>query len=478
MKKSYLMIIAAATIFAACSDSNSLKEINSVENDNNAITFSTFTNKQTRAENSSASYTWAFINNHDNFQVWGYKDVAPDKAVFTATKVKVTGTEANTTYAYDTLRFWDKTAENYHFYAAAPAMPDGDNPAWKWTFVSTGITTAGTLNKGYFKTTSEITGVNLKNQTSVGPSATLSNYFKGQADIDKLIAAPCDFAKSRYAKPNPEAVQLNFNHILSKLNITVRKGTNISNDLYVVKLTRFEVKDMQAKGDFSEENAAVATGTNTRWSTANYTDSKVDYVALTNVASLKNAQNNNKPELAVTHSDQYIVESLVIPQDIDYKKVALDGKQYAAVAHADAVYYADYAEYCAAKPVEALTEAEFDAIIADPTSASASDLEEVTKVPEIEAQDAIDAVTTNSKPYFVITYTINDEVYTAYYNLAAAFGATGAANSDMIAFNEGWQNTLHIVINPDKIEFTADVAEWATNKNETVYVTEEEPQNP
>ena len=477
MKKSFIIIAAAALILTACSDVESLKEVNN-ESNNNAISFSTFTSKQTRAENSTALYKWAFINNHNDFQVWGYKDIAPESAVFEATKVKVTGDAAATSYAYDTLRFWDKTAENYHFYAAAPAMPEGENPAWKWSFVSTGITTASTLNKGYFKTTSELTGVNLKNQTEVGPSATLTDYFKGQADIDKLIAAPCDFAKSRYAKPNPEVVQLNFNHILSKLNITVRKGANISDDLYVVNLKRFEVKDMQAKGDFSEESAAVATGTNTRWSTADYADSKVDYVALTKVASLKNAQNNNEPELAVTNSDQYIVESLVIPQDIDYKKVALDGKQYAAVAHADAVYYADYAEYCAAKPVEALTEAEFDAIIADPTSASASDLEEVTKVPEIEAQDAIDAVTTNSKPYFVITYTINDEVYTAYYNLAAAFGATGAANSDKIAFNEGWQNTLHIVINPDKIEFTADVAEWATNKNETVYVTEEEPQNP
>ncbi len=476
MKKSFIIIAAVATL-AACSDVESIKDSNNVS-DNSAISFSTFTSKQTRAENSSALYKWAFINNHDDFQVWGYKDIAPESAVFEATKVSVTGDASATIYTYDTLRFWDKTAENYHFYAAAPAMPTGDNPAWKWSFVSTDITSANTLNKGYFKTTSVLTGVNLKNQAEVGPGATLSDYFKGQDDIDKLIAAPCDFAKSRYAKPNPEVVQLNFNHILSKLNITVRKGANISNDLYVVKLKRFEVKDMQAKGDFSEETTAVATGTNTRWSTANYTDSKVDYVALTNVNSLKNAQNNNEPELAVTNSDIYIVESLVIPQDIDYKKVALDGKHCDAVAHADAVYYADYAEYCAAKPVEALTEAEFDAIKADLANASAAQLAEITKVPEIEAEDEIDAVTTNSKPYFVITYTINDEVFTAYYNLAAAFGATGAANSDKIAFNEGWQNTLHIVINPDKIEFTADVAEWATNENGTVYVTEEETQNP
>ena len=28
-------------------------------------------------------------------------------------------------------------------------------------------------------------------------------------------------------------------------------------------------------------------------------------------------------------------------------------------------------------------------------------------------------------------------------------------------FYEGWQNTLHIIINPTAITFTADVAEWA-----------------
>ncbi|MBO4561756.1 MAG: fimbrillin family protein [Bacteroidaceae bacterium] len=424
MKKSYIIIAAAAAMFAACSDNDSIKQIGAETNGNDAIAFSTFTNKQTRAENSNALYTWAFLNNHTSFQVWGYKDVAPTDAVFKATKVTVSGEVESSTYAYDTLRFWDKTAEKYHFYAAAPATPDGDNPAWKWTFVSTGITNASTLNKGYFTTTSEITGVNLKNLANVGPGTQLSNYFKGQADIDKMIAAPCDFAKSRYAKPNPEAVQLNFNHILSKLNITVRKGANISNDLYVVKLKSFAVKNMQSKGDFSEEDPADATGTNARWDLTNYTTSTVDYVALTNVTSLLNSQ--NQPEFTVTNTDNYIVESLVIPQDIDFKKVALDGK------HHDAV----------------LEEAE------------------------------IDAVTTNTKPYFVITYTINDEVFTAYYNLAAAFGATGAQNNDKIAFYEGWQNTLHIVINPDKIEFTADVAEWSTYKNETVYVTEEEQQNP
>ena len=473
MKKSFIIIAAAATIFAACAGNDSYKEIDKQEN--NAISFNTFTSKQTRAENSSALYTWAFLNNHTSFQVWGYKDVAPDKdkPVFDGDEVTVGGTVANTTYTYAPLRFWDKTAGKYHFYAAAPADATG------WELVKDNIGD-NAIDAGYFKTTSSISGVNLQN-ISAAPSADLVNYFKEKADIDKMIAAPCDFLNSRFAKANPEAVQLNFNHILSKLNVTVRRGDNLinnGNNVYNVVVTKFEVVNMHKAASFDESKASGTTlsaGTNTRW-TLTGTD-KVTYKALTNSAATGLVLANNKTPI-------YIVESLVIPQDIAFKRVALDGKSKDAVTAQVAQYYTSYAEYCAAKPVEHLTEAEFDAIIADPSNASPEDLAEVTKVPAIPAEAAIDAVTADADhPYFVITYTINDEEFTAYYNLAAAFGSgtteddpttTDVNEASIIAFNEGWQNTLNIAINPDKIEFTADVADWATYKNETVYITEDE----
>lgn len=421
MKKSFIIIAAAATLFAACAGNDSYKEIDKQEN--NAISFNTFTSKQTRAENSSALYTWAFLNNHTSFQVWGYKDVAPDKdkPVFDGDEVTVGGTVANTTYTYAPLRFWDKTAGKYHFYAAAPADATG------WELVKDNIGD-NAIDAGYFKTTSSISGVNLQN-ISAAPSADLVNYFKEKADIDKMIAAPCDFLNSRFAKANPEAVQLNFNHILSKLNVTVRRGDNLinnGNNVYNVVVTKFEIVNMHKAGSFDESKASGTTlsaGTNTRW-TLTGTD-KVTYKALTNSAATGLVLANNKTPI-------YIVESLVIPQDIAFKRVALDGKAKDAVG----------------------------------------------------SEPAIDAVTADADhPYFVITYTINDEEFTAYYNLAAAFGSgtteddpttTDVNEASIIAFNEGWQNTLNIAINPDKIEFTADVADWATYKNETVYITEDE----
>ena len=76
-----------------------------------------------------------------------------------------------------------------------------------------------------------------------------------------------------------------------------------------------------------------------------------------------------------------------------------------------------------------------------------------------------------SEPYFTIKYSIDGEIFEASYNLAAAFMNMnnnmfeGDGTTDLnakFAFYEGWQNTLNITINPSTIQFTADVAEWAT----------------
>ena len=64
--------------------------------------------------------------------------------------------------------------------------------------------------------------------------------------------------------------------------------------------------------------------------------------------------------------------------------------------------------------------------------------------------------TTTVAPYLYIEYTIGGEPFNASYNLANAFGSTSAA----IAFNEGWQNTLHITLDAYAIEFDAVTYKW------------------
>jgi hypothetical protein len=65
-------------------------------------------------------------------------------------------------------------------------------------------------------------------------------------------------------------------------------------------------------------------------------------------------------------------------------------------------------------------------------------------------------------PYLKISYTINGEPYTAYYNLADAF------NVAKLDFNEGWQNTLNIQIDADAIVFDPQVYEWTNNATNTL----------
>ena len=71
MKKSYLMI-AAAALLVACSNNDTIKEIVTPDN---VIGFSTYTSKQTRAENSTNDNTDNLEAYNTNFKVWGYKNV-------------------------------------------------------------------------------------------------------------------------------------------------------------------------------------------------------------------------------------------------------------------------------------------------------------------------------------------------------------------------------------------------------------------
>ena len=67
----------------------------------------------------------------------------------------------------------------------------------------------------------------------------------------------------------------------------------------------------------------------------------------------------------------------------------------------------------------------------------------------------MDGSDSESEAYFRIEYTIEDEVYFGFYNLAYAFGQNETLN-----FQEGYQNTLTIIINPNSVVFDASVSEW------------------
>lgn len=424
MRENILIIAATALVFAACSDVDYLKKDIQTGN-NEAISFTSYSQPATRAENSGATDKWVFFNHHTTFQVWGYKNTETT-AVFSGDIVTVAEDAQAATgysYTYEPTRYWDKAASTYQFYAAAPSNSS-------WTF--NGVSSVANQNAGYFTTTSTLTGVNLKATT---PATTMSDSFKDKDDVDKLIAEPCEVKKAKFAI---EPVQLNFIHILSKLNVTIKKDPDKLASQTVI-LKSFEVMNLYNKGDFNENTsvANLASGSNARWTKTN------DATAV---------KYESKKDWEITTTPNYIIESLVIPQNALVETVALDGKEHAAVL------YEDYLEYNAAK---------------DPDLADAAAFNELSDADKTK-EEAIAAVGDNSKPYFKIVYTIQDgnntpEQFTAYYNLATAFKGT-AAQPSTLGFFEGFQNTLNITISPAEIEFCADIYHWDDNeKNLTIY---------
>lgn len=453
--KKYLFILATAAIVVSCSDMDTFKKDIQTGNEE-AISFASYSQPATRAENSNATHTWDFFTHHTTFEVWGYKNTEAG-AVFSrdvVTVAEAVSPATGYTYTYSPLRYWDKAATTYYFYAAAPS-----NANWEFT----GVDNIASQNAGYFTTTSTLTGSNLIST----PGADLLNSFKDATDKDKLIAEPRPVDKTKFGT---EPVQLNFIHILSKLNVSIKKDdAKLANQ--TVTLKSIEIKNLYNKGNFDEHTvvANLANGSNARW--------EKDANA-TNVTYAFNTDNE------ITATKKYYIESLVIPQDAEVEAVALDGQAHAAV---DAVKYTTLAAYNSAHQNEQLTQAQWDALnvenqtlegyntAVDPDLADEDEFNALlATLIEEPAIAAINAATDTSKPYMKIVYTIKDgnntaEQFTAYFNLATAFKGT-AEQASTLSFYEGWQNTLNITISPDVIEFSADIYQWPTKTEKDLTV--------
>lgn len=446
MKKNIFLLATAAIAFIGCSDNEVIKNDLRNNTEGDAITFSSYAQPVTKAENSTQTEVWNFFTHHSTFQVWGFKNTAAiDKPVFNGEKVTVAEpTTGNYEYTNEVTRFWDKAATKYEFYAAAPqfALDNTD----KWTFVAP--SNSSTQADGYFTTKSSLNGANLQETT---PSVDLYNTFKSavnsKSDYDKLIASPCPWTEIG------STVQLHFNHILSKLNVSIKKSKDLAD--WTVKIKSFEVHNLYKEGTFDEHLAAAdETAKIARWGDTQTNRALVYYAKAANdgwvLSNVEDGTGDNGKYL-------YIIESLAIPQNAGYQVIALDGNAR------DAVYYTRE-EYNTNNSTNYTTDEAYEGAV------GAADR---TKVAAIAAVDG------TSEPYFKINYTLTSgdftEEYTAYYNLAAAFGMDGTnvnnVDKTKITFNEGWQNTLKVLIKPDKIEFTADIYEWEdTNPDGSVEV--------
>ena len=411
MKRLFILSAAVAAL-ASCSNSEVITEVNEPQVPDKAIAFETFSSNATResAENSGQTKTDGLFKHHETFEVWGYKDVqstyvfgkeGETDGTKSSDGVQVTGTEDNSaspatySWTYSPIHFWDKNANSYEFYACAPATAgfvlnkNEDSKQKDDYFTLSDVTLYNTTLSLSSKNYSQFMKSGQVSNSIANTGETTADNNPTHINTDYMIANACNVANTNFGDP----VQLLFNHILSRLNVTVKKSDNLTN--YDVALTSLVVKNIQSKGSFDESRQLtdLNLGTTERWNTQN---SPLDYVA----NSLS----------SVTTTSQYVLQSLVIPQKVEYEKINRDG-----------------------------------------TTGS-------------EGNKTL--LSNDNKPYIELAYTITSGSYTesfkAYFNLAKVFGKSNT--NDTVSFNEGWQNTLNIIIDAAVISFTADVYKWDDNK--------------
>lgn len=395
MKKIILSIVSTAALFAACVENDSFKEITVTEGPQ--INFSTYAQKITRAENSDSIYSLDLKDHHRTFKVWGYKNT-DTKAVFNGDSVGYSSDQ----WSYLINRYWDKTATAYEFYAFAP-----ENAPLSFN----GVNGIESQKNGYFTIESSYNkvGANRSPKNAGNPVLVWNDFDEStDEDVDLMIADTCRLlAGAGLEAAQADKVTLNFIHILSRLNITIRTiddfdPTDATKDS--ICIDSIIISNFAHAGTFSEIQGSVnandlKAGTTKRWTATNKAEYKyeIDYTA--------------------TLNKTYAIEALVIPQEIAKDTINLDGT-FPAGADVNAPY--------------------------------------IKIAYSIYSYNPKDSSKANNKEHYI-----------AYYNLAKIFNVTG----DKLAFNEGWQNTLNITISPEIIKFDADLAPWADQKTEylTIY---------
>ena len=241
MRKSYLMMAAAATIFAACSETDFVNPVYEAQNE---IGFDNHVGKTTRAEITDE----AALAAEGGFVVWGYK-TATAGLTWDGTKtittifngVNVYGEDGNWTYA--NKKYWDKTS-TYNFYAVAPFNP-----------------TSGTYSiSGAADGLITITGA----QSAL---ASVSDDFLIDRDGAKGISGDAPHAK----------VGFDFNHVMAKVTLKLLSGDINEGD--VITVTKLTMSGWNSnKGTFVQKSDYVASTTNhSEWTLTDGTAGSVTF---------------------------------------------------------------------------------------------------------------------------------------------------------------------------------------------------------
>lgn len=240
MKKYF--IFAAAVAFTACTNDTLIDNTKVAEKDV-AIGFGTMFNGLTRAvdpcddnvaENdkaATAKYGLSYF--HNQFYMWGYKKIADKyQMVFNGNDVD-NDTQSLVTYmgadvddwTYAPLRYWDKSAAYYNFYAVAPATIDD---AYKgtgfvtWKAAEDALTVMNDVYDVRFSINNfKVDGKSLAQNAEEPTASDKSLFATDNTKNPDLMIANDHLQHSLYTN---DKVNFEFNHILSRLNIAVKSS--------------------------------------------------------------------------------------------------------------------------------------------------------------------------------------------------------------------------------------------------------------
>ncbi|MBO4634728.1 MAG: fimbrillin family protein [Bacteroidales bacterium] len=236
MKK--IMILAVAAIaMVACTKTYEVVE---TSQEQSPIGFGTWTDVMTKSRSAG---TGSFTNG-DKFDVYGTKTVSENTTtVFNGVAVSYNGT----VWSYSPVRFWDKSASNYTFYAVLPFVDSNNDGA------NDIISSAGSGNTfGQFTSTSIVFNEPTTNNQDI---LVASKYSRNASLPDTPITT--------------NEVQLAFNHIASLVDIKVKKDQALENANATVKIIKAQLDAIKNTGSFSvsgyDNSSNVPTFTGTGW---------------------------------------------------------------------------------------------------------------------------------------------------------------------------------------------------------------------
>lgn len=332
MKKSYLMLVASAAIFAACSETEKIQE-NLQDNEPAAIGFTSYAEKATRGDASIATNLEYY---HTTFAVYGSKKNADNTVQYAfggqpaaagiqdgvACTYQTDADAVLGDWKYDFPRFWDKQAE-YNFIAYAPVS---DNNPIRYSYNAANAEVGADGNDFCFTNGSFVlTGTNL--QVNAGTKEINKGFTGAGKDLDlmtsnDLASTDKSVYKNGATRIAGESVNLVFKHILSKLVVTVNKSQTLYG--YTVTIKGIQITGLKDKATaYSEKiytagnpTANPAVAPQSGW-TVSATNNDNDYAIVYN----GNHQVLNEGTLVSnvwTAGDPfYFIESLVIPQVIE-----------------------------------------------------------------------------------------------------------------------------------------------------------------